>query len=308
MLEDPRIINVCRCSNTPSSFWGIIRGIEWEGKPDEDTESFAFASVDYDFIETIGLELTHGRNFSRDFALDTNCIIINQKAMDYMGIDDLDGRQILFDDEGSDIIGVVRDFNSLPLTHDIEPLIMIILPEYYYFTMIRLAPGNLDETISFVESAWKQLVPDIPFEYHFLDERIEHQYRNESRMAKLSGWFTMLAILITCIGLFGISSHTAQQKTKEIGVRKVFGASAGLIVKRFQFIFLKWVIISSLIAWPVSWYFIKNWLENFAFRIPIHIWVFGLSTLIGFAIALVTVSYQSLVAANRNPVDTLRYE
>jgi len=127
-------------------------------------------------------------------------------------------------------------------------------------------------------------------------------------MARLSGWFTLLAILITCIGLFGISSHTAQQKTKEIGVRKVFGASAEMIVRRFLMIFLKWVLLSSIIAWPISWFFIRNWLENFAYKIPVTIWVFLISTLIGLAIALVTVSYQSLIAANKNPVDTLRYE
>jgi putative ABC transport system permease protein len=308
LLDNPGIMNVCRCSNTPSSFWGIVRGVEWEGKPDEGTESFAFASVDYDFIETIGLELTHGRNFSRNYALDSGSIIINQKAFDHMGLDDLEGKKILFDSVGNDIIGVVKNFNSLPLTHDIEPMLMLMWPEYYFVMMIRLSPGNLDEIIPYIETTWKQLAPDIPFEYHFLDEKIERQYQNETRMAKLSGWFTLLAILITCIGLFGISAHTAQQKTKEIGVRKVFGASAEIIVKRFLFIFLKWVIISSVIAWPVSWYFIKNWLENFAFRIPITIWVFVLSSLIGITIALITVSYQSLVAANKNPVDTLRYE
>lgn len=308
LLGNPRVLNVCRCSNTPSTFWGIIRGVEWEGMPDEGAESFSFASVDHDFLETIGLELVHGRNFSRDYALDSNNIIINQMAMDVMGFEDLEGKKILFDSAGNDIIGVVKDFNSLPLTHEIEPMLILMWPDYYYFMMIRLSPGNFDEIIPFIETTWKQIAPDIPFEYHFLDEKIESQYKNESRMAKLSGWFTLLAILITCIGLFGISSHTAQQKTKEIGVRKVFGASANIIVTRFLLIFLKWVLISSVIAWPLSWYFIRNWLENFAFRIPITIWVFLLSTGIGIAIALITVSYQSLAAANKNPVDTLRYE
>ncbi len=309
LVRYPDIINIARTSSLPASVWNIVRGVNWEGRTSTHTESFAFLSVDYDFLETMGMELEKGRNFSHDFASDSNAIIINQKAIEVLNYEEPLGKNFLFDSaSGNSIIGVVYDFHSTPLRYETEPLLFNMWSDMYTYILIRISPGDPQQAINHIEDLWGKYNPQFPFDYNFLDERIDREYRNEIRMGNLSGTFSLLAILITCIGLLGISSHTTQQKSKEIGVRKVFGASLWSILFRFISIYLKWIVLSSLIAWPLAWIFIENWLKNFAYRVDVSILAFLIASGVSLVVSLLTVAYQSISAANRNPVDTLRYE
>jgi putative ABC transport system permease protein len=185
---------------------------------------------------------------------------------------------------------------------------MLMDQNFYRFALIRIRPGNIKEALDHTEKVWNNMLPGFPFNHGFVDARIERQYRNEQRIGKLSGIFTILAILITCIGLFAIAAHTAQEKTKEIGVRKAMGASGKSIVSSFVTIYLKWVLLANLISWPLAWVIMNNWLEDFAFHINPGIWIFLLAGLIAAAVSVITITWHAWNIARTNPVTSLRYE
>jgi len=308
LLAHSRISNAARASSLPSSAWSIVRGMDWEGKEDDENVSFSFISVDPDFVETADMKIIEGRGFSEDFAADTARFIINEEAKKFLGFEDPVGRYFLSDSDRIEIIGVVEDFHSLPLTYKIEPLILLIWPEFYNLVLIRIMPGNLQEAVDHIGKTWNKVVPGFPFEYNFVDEGIDHQYRSEMRIGKLSLAFTILAILITCIGLFAIATHTAQQKTKEIGVRKSHGASSRSVIYRFVTIYLRWVLLANLIAWPIAWILMKKWLENFAYQVSINLWIFIIAAIGSLIISVLTISWHAWNVSNTNPVNSLRYE
>ncbi len=302
------ISNAARASSLPSSAWSIVRGMDWEGKDDDEIMSFSFISVDPDFVETVNMEIIEGRGFSKDFAADTARFIINEQARKFLGFEEAVGHYFLSDSDKIEIIGVVNDFHSLPLTYKIEPLILNIWPEFYNLALIRILPGNLQEAVDHIEKIWNKVVPGFPFEYNFVDERIDRQYRSEMRIGMLSLAFTILTILITCIGLFAIATHTAQQKTKEIGVRKSHGASSRSVIYRFVSIYLRWVLLANLLAWPIAWILMKKWLENFAYQATISLWIFIMAAIGSVMISVLTISWHAWKVSNTNPVNSLRYE
>ncbi len=308
LLTHPMISGVTRASSLPSSAWSIVRGLEWEGKDDDEIVSFAFISVDPDFVKTAGMGIIEGRDFSRDYATDTARFIINEEAKRLLGFKDPVGHYFLSDSDRIEIIGVVNDFHSLPLTYKIEPLILNIWPEFYTLAMIRVSTGYLKDAVDHLEKVWHMVVPGFPFEYHFVDERIDQQYRSEQRIGMLSLAFTILAILITCIGLFGIAAHTAQQKTKEIGIRKSHGASSGSVISRFVTIYLRWVLLANIVACPVAWVLMKRWLENFAYKVSFSIWIYVLAAALSIVISVLTILWHAWSVSNTNPVNSLRYE
>lgn len=302
------VMNVCRTSTLPSHIWNIMRGLSWEGNENEENHAFAFAAVDEDYIATVGLTLVEGRNFSKEYGTDTANYIINEAAARMMGFEHPINKKMGSEEMEGTIIGVVRDFNSLPLQYEMEPLILRIMPDFYWRVLVRIRPEAQKETLAHLEAVWNDYAPGYPFEHTFVEERIAQSYKGEGRIGKLSLSFTILAILITCIGLFGLAAHMAQQKTREIGIRKVFGASIPSILIIFIRSFAGWVLLANVIAWPLAYLFIKNWLNNFAYRVEIAWYIFVLSGLMALVIAVLTVSYQSFLAANRNPVLSLRYE
>lgn len=308
LLKNPAIVNVCRTSQLPNNISYGMRGIEWVGKEGDDLAHFSFASVDYDFLETSGIELIEGRGFSREYGMDSLHYIMNEATIKMIGYDNPIGRQFSADDEDGKIIGVVKNFHSKPLTRGIGPMFFIMNPEYYVYVMIKIRPENVEETTKYIESVWNNFTSLYAFESHFFNSRIDSYYRNESKNGKLALSFTIIVIIISCMGLFGLASHTAQRKTKEIGVRKVFGASVSSLVFNFVKIFVRWVLIGNIIAWPLAYYFVSNWLNNFAFGITINVGVFLVSAAVALFIAIITVAYQSFRAANRNPIDSIRYE
>jgi putative ABC transport system permease protein len=308
LLAHSKIKGVCRSSSLPTAVWNIIRGLTWEGREEEDLTAFSFIAGDEDLLETLGLELVSGRNFSREFKADSNRVLVNEEASRLMGFEDPAGRAFIGDSSRTEIIGVFKDFHGLPLTERIEPMIMTPWEDYFNYILIRIQPGNPEATISHIEKVWKSMYPQIPFEFNFVDENIESQYRSEIRISKLSLAFTILAILITCIGLFAIAGHAVQKADREIGIRKAMGASGRSVFLRFVLIYLKWVLLANVIAWPLSWMLMRNWLTNFAYRTQLDMRVFIWSTLMSLFIAVLTVGWHAWNAANVNPVRVLKCE
>lgn len=308
LLSHSDISRVCRTSSLPTSVWSIIRGLAWEGSPEDDMTSFAFVSGDEDLLETLGLELMSGRDFSREYSLDSSRILVNEEAAEIMGTENPVGQFLLSDTTKIEIIGFFKDFHGLPLTDKIEPMLITMWPQYYRFILLRLQPGNPENAVAYLETVWKELYPEIPFNYNFVDERIDQQYRSERRIGKLSGAFTLLAILITCIGLFAIAGHSAQRKNKEIGIRKTMGASVRSVILRFVLLYLKWVVIANVIAWPVSWWLMRNWLNNFAYRTQLSLKAFLLAGFITLLISVLTIAWHAWNVARTDPVHALKCE
>jgi putative ABC transport system permease protein len=212
------------------------------------------------------------------------------------------------DDYLYEIIGITESFNSLPLNYKIEPMVMINDPAYYRRILIKLDPNQLQTITPYIEKSWKTFAPENPFEYHFLDDRFERIYQSEIKAGKIFGGFVIIGILISVLGLFGLTSFITERRNKEIGIRKACGARAWEIIFMLSKEISQWVIISILIAIPVTWLMMSKWLQNFEYRTNLSWWIFLLTGLTALLIALLTVSYQSFLAATRNPVESLRYE
>jgi len=275
--------------------------------------------VDYDFINAYDIKIAAGRNFQREIVTDAaNAIIINKTAMKALGFNNPEetiNKKVRKTGQGHDeianelkIVGVTDDFHYFNLKSDILPAMMLLHFRYFSVISLTLNTEDLTETFSFVQKKWKELFPGKPFEYYYLDENIDMQYRAEEQTGEIFGAFTFIGIFISCLGLYGLAAFTAEQRTKEIGIRKVLGASVpdafSLLSKEFS----KWVLMANIIAWPVAYFFMNKWLENFAYRIDMGIGIFILSGLTALAISLLTVGFQTIKTAKANPVDSLRYE
>jgi len=270
---------------------------------------------DYDFLKTLKLDLAQGRFFSRDFSTDSHAAVLNEKAVELLGWDDPIGKRInnWARNRGNfTVIGVIKDYHYESLHQEIRPQALFLSGGYYKNVesniSVRLNTENISETIGYVENTWKDFAPNKPFEYSFLDEDYDNLYMNEQQTRKLFSIFSFLAIFIACLGLFGLASFIADRRTKEIGIRKVLGASVPGIVQILNKSFVIWVLLANLIAWPVAWFVMNRWLQNFAYRIELSWWMFVLAAVLALVIALITVSFQSVKAALKNPVDSLRYE
>jgi putative ABC transport system permease protein len=305
----PDILNLTTSSSRPSRIsWGTT-GVDWEGRTPDQRIHWAVMSVGFDYIDTFGLEVVEGRGFSKDFATDTDkAYIINETGAKALGFESTVGKRFnLWETEGS-IIGVVRDFHMKSLHERIGPLIMKVHPSWDSFIFMRIRTEHIKDVMAQVARIHQNFNPEYPFTFSFLDKEYEGLYRSEERTEKLFQYFSILAIFISCLGLFGLSSFMAEQRTKEIGIRKVFGANVQNILVQLLRDFTKWVLYANLIAWPVGYFATQQWLKNFAYRTDWDWRVFifsGLGTLI---IAAATVGYKSLKAATANPIDSLRYE
>ena len=283
--------------------------VRWEGQ--EAGESIPWLivkGVDLDFQKTFGIEMAEGRFFSREFPSDPkDSMVVNEAAVRAMNMDSPVGKKFHFWDFDGTIIGVIKDFHLRSLHKNIEPMVMKIGINLQKMA-IRIKAEDMTATIEFLETEIKKIVPGYSFEFEFLEEKLGLLYKAEERMENIALAVSFLAIFISCLGLLGLAAFTAEQKTKEIGIRKVLGASIGNIVAMLSKEFIRWVVIANLIAWPVGFYFIGKWLMNFAYRIDISLWIYLVSGTLVLLIALLTVSYQSIKAAIANPVDSLRYE
>ncbi len=271
-------------------------------------------NIDYDYLNTLGMEIIKGRGFSREFGSDSTAVIINETTAKILGHEDPIGKKIYtFDNNMAPvsisytIIGVVKNFNFESLRQNIGPL-CFRMGNNNWSTAFKVSATNINSLIKNIETKWKSMAPGMPFSYQFLDESFDNMYRTEQRVGKIALSFAILTILIACLGLFGLATYMAEQRTKEIGVRKVLGASIGNLVSMLSTDFLKLVLVAAVIAFPFAWYIMHKWLQDFAFRININWWVFAAAGIIALLIALVTVSFQAIKASMANPVQSLRTE
>lgn len=313
LLKDPMIDNASISFNVPGTGGFSGNGILKEGGKDSEVHILSRWWADFDLLETMGFTIAEGRYYSEEFPTDSNAIIINQVSIHAMELDDPLNQRLI---EPSDsvrprsIIGIVKDFNFQTAHNPIRPLSLEILrrDQIGRFLLIHVQRGNIQSVIRKAEDLWMEMVTDQPFEYFFLDEEFDEAYQGERRLGIIYSIFSILAVFIACLGLFGMASFTTEQKTKDIGIRKAMGATATSIVFLLTKEFNKWVLAANIVAWPLAFFLMKNWLENFAFRIDQGIWRYILAALITLVIAVITVSYQSIRAAIRNPADSLRYE
>ncbi len=310
LARNPNILGVTAANQLPTHIIYSVTGAYWEGKNPKDDVPFNFITVDYDFIQTLNLQLAQGRAFSEEFQSDRGeAFIINEKLAKMIGKESSLGEAFGFMGRRGRIIGVVKNFHFDNFYNEINPLVLMYNPpESDNYLIIKISSSAISENLAFIEDAWNKTVPFYPFEFSFLDEDFSRQYRSEKRMGRLFNTFTFLSVFIASLGLFGLVSFIVNQRTKEIGIRRVIGASAADIVKILTKEFIVLVAVANVIAWPTAYYFMRQWLGNFVFKTNIHIWIFLFSAGIAFVIALASVSYKTIKAATANPVDSLRYE
>ncbi len=280
-------------------------GIHWDGKNPDDNIAFEVVGSSYDLIETLGIEMKEGRAFSRDFA-DSDKLIFNETAIEAMKLKDPIGKNVTMWNRKSQIVGVVKDFHFQSLHEKVKPLVFMLSPKQTLEVMVRIAAGEERETIGNLEKFYKQFNPGISFDYHFMNKDYEAQYSSEHRVAALSRYFAGLAIIISCLGLFGLASFSAERRQKEIGIRKILGLNEWGVVYLLSSDFTKMVVLAIGIALPTSYFLSQNWLSGFAFHIELKWWYFVAAGLTALMVAWLTIGIQLVKAARLNPVSTLK--
>ncbi len=303
LRNDANVINVGLSNRHPAYVMSSSSGFAWPGQNPDETILIHFMGIDENYMATMEMEMLDGREF---LAGDTSVVIINEKAKEIMGLDEPVG--VTMDAYGDRrIVGVVKDFNFKSIHTTIEPIIIFKLDQMSQ-VYVKYQDGQEAEIVSSMENAWNKVFPDRDFSYTFLQNDFDDLYSAEERTSKLSTYFAVLAIIISCLGLFGLVSYAMEQRMKEIGIRKALGASInslfGLLTKDFA----KLILIAMILSIPLGWYTMDKWLEGFAYRVDLSWWIFALTGFAGFAITLLTVSYQSIRASQRNPVRALRHE
>ena len=308
LLNNSDILSVTSASSVPLII-GNINPVYWEGRGPDQYEVMNFAAVDYDYFKTFQMDFIEGRSFSRDFTTDEQNYIINEAAVRFTKMESPIGKLFSIWTREGRVIGVVKDFHSRSLHDEIRPVVFTLTTNWpHNYIFVRTNPEKVQSSLRSIEATWKQFAAGYPFEYDFLDDIFNRQYQTDQRMGQVITDFTFLAIFISCLGLFGLASYMTERRTKEIGIRKVLGASVSSVVLMFSKDFTKWVLAANIIALPIAWYVASRWMQNYAYRISISWWLYLLSGGLALAIALLTVGYQSLKSAFANPADSLRYE
>ena len=311
LLQNPSILNVTAGQDVPYEEDYKTSGVEWEGKDPELSPNVRYSISHFDYIETFEMEIVDGRSFRRESLADINNYVINEEAARYMGMEDPVGQLLRFWGNDGTIIGVVKNYHHVPLHREIMPHVFTINPRSYNglkYVFIKIKPGNIPDTLRYIKETSESYAPDYPYEYSFLDQGIGNLYQAERKLGRIFGYFAFIAIFVSCLGIFGLASFTAEKKTKEIGIRKVLGATVSSIVILLSKEFSRWILLANIIAWPIGWYAMHKWLENFAYRTSLNPWLFILAGVLSFVIAALPIGYQSVKAALSDPVDSLRYE
>jgi ABC-type antimicrobial peptide transport system permease subunit len=313
-LRNPSIISVSACTNPPQDIGSNADNIWWEGKSPEEHTLVSMAGVDFDYAEAMGIKMKAGRTFSRAYSIDiphdtTGTFMINEQLEKLMGTDDAVGKELKFGTTRGLIIGVMKDFSYQSLRSKIEPLAVWIWPsKYLNFIYFKVKSGNLHETIAGLRKSWEKVMPLYPFDYQFLDQEIDKMYRVEERIGTLLKYFSVLAIMIACIGLFGLATYTVEQRRRELGLRKVLGASGSSIFRLVSSEFMQLLLIASLISVPLSIFMLRKYLSNFAFHIQLTVGTFVLALFLSIVVTGLAISYQLVSAIRTNPAKSLKYE
>jgi predicted permease len=308
LLRDPGVVGVTAANSRPT--WvGNINPVWWEGRNPGQYETMNFVATDHDYVKTFEMEIVAGRDFSRDYPTDVENYIVNEAAVRLMGFQDPVGKAFSIWDNKGVIIGVVKDFNNRPLSQAITPTMITLRSNWAPAVMFaRVRPESIARTMDRIKQTWNRVVPGQPFEPVFLDESFDELYRADRRMGVIFRDFAGLAVFISCLGIFGLAAFTAEQRTKEIGVRKVLGASAAGIASLLSREFVVLVTVANVIAWPAAYLLTDRLLRNYAYRTDVPYWIFLGAGILAYLIALLTVSTQAFKAARTDPVRALKYE
>jgi putative ABC transport system permease protein len=314
LLGNPAVISVSNSSGIPGDQDGE-RVFMPEGGTTGDAQDVRTIRTDVDFADAYQIPAVAGRFLGKDHPADSMAVVLNQAAVNVFRLNNPVGK--VLEDPFTppavyryEIVGVMKDFHFESLHQQIRPLVIGLFRrgECGRFVAVRIASGDLRRTMAFLENTWKKYAGNEAFDANFLDQNLDRQYRADIRAGKVAAGFSILAIVIACLGLLGLAAFIAEQRTKEIGIRKVLGASVPEMIGLLSTDFAKWVLIANIIAWPVAWYVMNSWLQDFAYRVTMSPWEFLLAGALAFTIALITVSSQAIKVASANPVQSLKYE
>jgi ABC-type antimicrobial peptide transport system permease subunit len=309
LIATGAVENMAESSSPSTDVWSNQIGFDWAGKDPNTLPLFGIIGVTQDFGKTIGWHIIEGRDFSRDFTTDTSALILNEAAVKLTGLKNIVGQIINWNKKPYTVVGVVKDMVMQSPYEPVKPMIFSMNPGWASIITVRIKPSeSMQAALAKIERVFKKYNPGSPFEYKFTDEDYAKKFSDEERIGNLSTFFAVLAIFISCLGLFGLASFVAEQRTKEIGVRKVLGATVFMLWRMLSKEFVMLVIISSLIAIPLAWYFLHEWLQKYEYRTNISGWIFFAAGLGALVITLLTVSFQAIKAAVANPVKSLRSE
>ncbi len=304
----PQVIDVTLSSSVPSDIRPILN-CRVEGTPVNEAKIVAQVAVDYEYLKTMQIELLEGRDFSREYSTDVGrAFIVNEAFVQELGLESPIGTPLVLGARKGTIIGVMTSMHWEPKRRYISPMVFFLLPQAFNKIAVRINPEDIPGTLAFLEEKWKEKITTRPFQYEFLEDMVDNLYKSEQRMSHVVFNLGVLSIFVACMGLFGLASYTAEQKTKEIGIRKVLGSSISGVVFLLSKQFGKLILIANVIAWPLAYYALHKWLQNFHYRISIGLQFFLLSAVLILVIAFISISYQSIKAALTNPADALRYE
>jgi putative ABC transport system permease protein len=314
LLKNANVVSATRSTRMFTA--GIPgNGFLFNKKTGTDPSLCQFVAVDYDFLKTFQVDLKQGRFFSREFPADVDAVVVNEAAVATFAADDVIGKELVSLDASDNghvykIIGVIRDFNYESLHKKVRPLVLHLETEGHpanIFT-VRVASGDMSNTIRYISDKWKEIAPSEAMNYNFVDATLARLYVAEQKINVASLIFSSVAIFIACIGLFGLAAFVAEQRTKEIGIRKVLGATSRHVVLLLSREFAVWVLISNIIAWPVAWYVMRGWLEDFAFHTEMSVSYFLIAGIVTFLIASITVGFHAVKAARANPVASMKVD
>ncbi len=308
LLKNPQVLSASSSNSLPNNISSFNRF----DHPNSEGPLLTVYTVnfDYNFVDLYEIELIQGRNFSKDFPSDEGeVVLINEAAAKALNWESPLGQRLKQrSGRNFEVIGLLKDFNFHSLHNNIKPLCLFLRSGINYYLSLKINTLNIPATLEFIKDRMKTFSGGYPIEYRFFDDVFDSAYRTEQKLGRLFVLCAVIAIFIACIGLFGLVAFIAEQRTKEIGIRKVMGATVSNIIQLLSLQFLKWILLANIIAWPIAYFAMHKWLENFAFRVNLGIGVFTSAALIALFITLITLSYQSIKSASANPVDSLRYE
>jgi putative ABC transport system permease protein len=308
LLKNKNILSVTFADWKPTGIYSNSGGWDWPGKSPDLDPLVSHSSVGYDYAETFGLKIYKGDFFPKRIYNDTSSIVINKTFADIIGIEPLIGEILNVWVYKVKVVGIVEDYNFKPAFIKVEPIALFIRPEEFNFAFVKVVSQDINKTVKFIEDTHSEFNSGYPFEYSFLDDDYNSLYWGEKQRRKIFSYFAFFSIFISCLGLFGLSSFIINRSTKDIGIRRVNGANVLNILSLYVNSFSKWIVISMIISFPVAYYTMYKWLQNYAYKTAISWWIFALAGIVAYAIAMLTVSLQSWRAASRNPVESLRYE
>jgi len=313
LLKNPNIPSVSGAFTLPGINSQMTIGVKPDGAPDDMSVSIQALPADYGFAKTLGLEILKGRDLSKDFSMDRfESVLLNESAVSALGLVNPVGTKLIIPGDefknGVKVVGIVKDFHLQSFHNKINPVLIFLNPKMYICIALKVNPANIDETLNYIRTTWNKVLPGMNLQYKYLDETYNSLYSSEERSGELLSVFTAIALFISCLGLFGFASFIIRKRIKEVGIRKVMGASISSLSSLLSLQFMAWIAASSIIAIPVAYILVNVWLKNFVFRVKIEWWVFAVAVILEVIIALIIVGCLSLRTAARNPVETLRYE